>query len=331
MKQRKNPLFILVVLILVLMTLIIWSLNTGKMALAPNEIFQVLLGNGTAKENLIVFEFRLPKILLGIFVGIGMGISGCLMQSLLKNDMASPGTLGISSGSGVFVIFALMLGMRQESPLFLPIMAFIGGLLAALLIFIFSYQKGKHLSPLTLILTGVALGTGYDALTLLFSLRMDTEKFEFAQRWMAGSLWGDQWAYLVILMPSILLLSCWAYLHSTSLNALHLGNETAIGLGVSIKKEFLLLAFISILLSSISVAIGGNLFFVGMISPHIAKKLVGVNHKYSIPAAGLIGGIVIVLSDTVLRWSQLSGSIPVGLLITVISTPYFLYLLAKSR
>ena len=331
MKKRKNPLFILLLLSLFLIGLIIWSLNTGKMALTPNEIMQIILGNGTANAHLIIFEFRLPKILLGIFVGIGMGISGCLMQSLLKNDMASPGTLGISSGSGVFVIFALMMGMREVSPLMLPIMAFIGGLLAAGLIFIFSYQRGKQLSPLTLILTGVALATGYDALTLLFSLRMDTDKFEFAQRWMAGSLWGDQWSYLIFLIPCILILSLWAYFHSIHLNALHLGNESAIGLGVSVKKEFLLMAFVSILLSSVSVAIGGNFFFVGMISPHIAKKMVGVNHKYSIPASGLVGGIIILLSDTLLRASHLSGTIPVGLLITIISTPYFLYLLARSR
>lgn len=113
------------------------------MALTPNEIMQIILGNGTAKAHLIIFEFRLPKILLGIFVGIGMGISGCLMQSLLKNDMASPGTLGISSGSGVFVIFALMMGMREVSPLMLPIMAFIGGLLGCWADFYFFLSTRK--------------------------------------------------------------------------------------------------------------------------------------------------------------------------------------------
>jgi ABC-type Fe3+-siderophore transport system permease subunit len=169
----------------------------------------VILGKGTPKQNLIIMEFRLPRIILAVFVGIGMGISGCIMQSLLRNDMASPGTLGISSGSGLFV-----------------------------LIFLLSYRKNREISPSGLILTGVALGSGYGALTTLLTLKLDQNQMEFIQRWSAGSLWGDDWRYLAILVPWTAILCAYALYKSQVLNILNHGNETATGLGTAVKPEF---------------------------------------------------------------------------------------------
>jgi ABC-type Fe3+-siderophore transport system permease subunit len=154
---------------------------------------------------------------------------------------------------------------------------------------------------------------------------------EFAQRWGAGSLWGDDWGYIVILAPWVLILFTYVLYKSRMLNTLTLGNQTATGLGLPVKKEFLGLSLAAVALSSGSVALGGNFFFVGMISPHMARKLVGPNHKLLITASALSGAIIVLLADTITRTISFGTDIPTGIIITVLSTPYFLYLLAKSH
>jgi ABC-type Fe3+-siderophore transport system permease subunit len=325
--------FILGLMGLLIVLIAIISINSGKINLPPHEVLNVLLGKGTAKQNLIVFDIRLPRIVLGSLVGIGMGASGCIMQSLLRNDMASPGTLGISSGSGLFVLLFVVLFSAQgaSTALVLPLLAFVGGMTAAGLIFLLSYRSGKELSPTSLILTGVALGSGYGALTTLLTLSLNEKQLDFVLRWSAGSLWGDEWRYLFILIPWTLLLTGYVFYKSRMLNALHLGSQTATGLGVAVKKEFFQLLTAAVALSSGSVALGGNFFFVGMISPHLARKLVGPNHKLLLPASALSGAVIVLLADTITRIMSFGADIPTGIIITILSTPYFLYLLAKAN
>lgn len=329
----KKGIIILISLFVLLLVIVIVSMNAGKMNLSIAEVFDVLLGNGTDKQKLIVFEFRLPRIVLAILVGFGMGASGCIMQSLLRNDMASPGTLGISSGSGLFVLLFVVFvePMGLSFSFALPLLAFVGGLIAAALIFLLSYRRNRDISPTSLILTGVALSNGYSALSTLLTLKLDENQMTFMQRWNAGSLWGDSWNYIAMLTPCILILMAHVFYKSRILNTLNLGNQTAKGLGVAVKKEFLSLSIVAIALSSASVALGGNFFFVGMISPHVAKRLVGPNHKLLIPGSCLIGAIIIVLADTITRTISFGADIPTGIIITILSTPYFLYLLAKTN
>lgn len=334
-KQRfsmQRGLSVLALMLVIILVLVVVSMNSGKMNLTPGEVLNVILGKGTDKQNLIVFEFRLPRIVLSVLVGIGMGTSGCIMQSLLRNDMASPGTLGISSGSGLFVILYVVAFSTGgiSSAIAMPLLAFVGGMTAALLIFLLSYRRGKEVSPTGLILTGVALGSGYSAVTTLLTLKLDESQMEFVQRWYAGSLWGDNWKYLSVLGPWVLILFLFAIYKSKKLNVMHLGNQTATGLGVSVKKEFIALTMVSVALSSGSVALGGNFFFVGMIAPHMAKRMVGPNHKLLLPAASFAGAIIVLLADTIVRTISFGTDVPTGIVITILSTPYFLYLLAKA-
>ncbi|TWH57126.1 ABC-type Fe3+-siderophore transport system permease subunit [Desulfitobacterium sp. LBE] len=335
-KQRftmKRGIFILLTMLVLILVIAVIGINSGKMNLSPGEVLNVVLGQGTAKQHLIIFEFRLPRIVLALLVGLGMGASGCIMQSLLRNDMASPGTLGISAGSGLFVLFFVVYfslsGM--SSAIVLPLLAFVGGITAAALIFLLSYRRGVDMSPTGLILTGVALSSGYGALTTLLTLKLDQNQMDFMLRWQAGSLWGDDWQYLAILAPWTLILCAYVLYKSRVLNTLHLGNQTATGLGVAIKRKFLGLALAAVALSSGSVALGGNFFFVGMISPHMARKLVGPNHKLLLPASCLVGALVVLLADTITRTISFGMDMPTGIVITVLSTPYFLYLLAKAN
>ncbi|EPY2272472.1 FecCD family ABC transporter permease [Clostridium sporogenes] len=324
---------IILLLAIILLVVAVISVNSGKMNLSPSEVFNVLIGRGTDKQNLIVYNFRLPRIVLTMLVGIGMGTAGCVMQSLLRNDMASPGTLGISSGSGLFVLLFIVIFKVDSvsSAIALPLLAFVGGMTAAVLIFLLSYRRGKSISPTGLILTGVAVGSGYSAVTMMLTLKLDEKQMDFVQRWSAGSLWGDNWTYISILAPWVLILFLYVFYKSRILNTLNLGNQTATGLGVAVKREFIGLTVAAVALSSGSVALGGNFFFVGMISPHMARKFVGSNHKLLIPTASLVGSIIILLSDTITRTISFGSDIPTGIVITVLSTPYFLYLLVKSN
>ncbi|WP_434297255.1 FecCD family ABC transporter permease [Clostridium sporogenes] len=324
---------IILLLTITLLVVAVISVNSGKMNLSPSEVFNVLIGRGTDKQNLIIYNFRLPRIVLTMLVGIGMGTAGCVMQSLLRNDMASPGTLGISSGSGLFVLLFIVIFKVDSvsSAIALPLLAFVGGMTAAILIFLLSYRRGKSISPTGLILTGVAVGSGYSAVTMMLTLKLDEKQMDFVQRWSAGSLWGDNWTYISILAPWVLILFLYVFYKSRILNTLNLGNQTATGLGVAVKREFIGLTVAAVALSSGSVALGGNFFFVGMISPHMARKFVGSNHKLLIPTASLVGSIIILLSDTITRTISFGSDIPTGIVITVLSTPYFLYLLVKSN
>ncbi len=329
----KRGMFIFLTMIILMAAVAVISINSGKMNLTPGEVLNVILGKGTPQQNLIILEFRLPRILLSILVGVGMGISGCIMQSLLRNDMASPGTLGISSGSGLFVLIFVVLfsAKTASSAILMPLLSFMGGMTAAGLIFLLSYRKGKDISPTGLILTGVALGSGYGALTTLLTLKLDQNQMDFIQRWSAGSLWGDEWRYLAVLIPWTLILCGYVFYKAHILNILNLGNEAAAGLGVAVKPEFMGLTAAAVALSSGSVSLGGNFFFVGMISPHMARKLMGPNHKLFLPGSGLCGAIIVLLADTITRTISLGADVPTGIVITVLSTPYFLYLLAKAN
>ncbi|RGL36710.1 iron ABC transporter permease [Paenibacillus polymyxa] len=334
MKLSRNSRGISIILLLSVLTLLvaILSMNVGKMNLSPLEVLKVITGEGTSKQNLIVFEFRLPRIVLSVLVGIGMGISGCIMQSLLKNDMASPGTLGISSGSGLFVLLYITLFASEGllSPIILPGLAFAGGLTAAFLIFMFAFRRGRDISPTGLILTGVAMGSGYSALSLLLTLRLDKQQYDFALRWQAGDLWGDDWNYIMVLLPWVLAICFYVFYRSNTLNTLNLGNQTASGLGVAIKREFIGLTIAAVALASGSVALGGNFFFVGMVSPHLARRLVGPNHKLLLPTTALVGSLVILIADTLTRTISFGADIPTGIIITILVTPYFLYLLSRQ-
>lgn len=328
-QKQKNTLILLGILMIIIALI---GTNTGKMGVTPQEVWQTFLGKGTKQQEMIIYDFRLPRIFLATLVGIGMGVSGSLMQSLLKNDMASPGTLGISSGSGLFVLVYIAWFSNDSglSPYAIPLLAFIGGLISAVFIFLLAFKKGKLCSPTNLILTGVAVGSGYSALSMFITLRLEDRQMDFMQKWQAGNLWGDDWRYIKILFPIIIILLIWTLYKAKVLNVIHLGDETAIGLGVSVKQEFFKLSLSAIALSSASVALGGNFFFVGLIAPHMARKLVGSNHRIYLPAAAMLGGLIILVADTLTHMISFGSDMPTGLVITIISTPYFLYLLTKT-
>ncbi|MBK3495713.1 iron ABC transporter permease [Viridibacillus sp. YIM B01967] len=309
------------------------SMSTGFIRLTPMELIRTLFGMGTDKQNIILFDFRLPRIVISILVGMALAVSGSILQGVSRNALADPGILGINSGAGVAVmLFISFFPTTTAAPVFfLPILAFIGAGTTAILIYVLAYKRGEGISPTRLLLTGVAVAAGISAVMIVLTLRLSPENYQFVAVWMAGSIWGSNWSFVLALLPWILILLPIAYSKARVLNTLNLGEIPATGLGLAIEKERLILLAVAVGLAGASVSVSGGIGFIGLIAPHLARQLVGAKHQYLLPTAALVGSLLLITADTIGRWILEPSEVPAGIVVAVIGAPYFLYLLAKSK
>ena len=322
----------IVILLFVLMILVfLVGCNVGQYKMTVLEVFKTLFGQGDYYSNLALFEFRLPRLVLALLVGTGMGMAGVVMQNLLHNDLASPGTLGVSDGSGLFVtIYVALVKSKNSNPFILPILALCGGLLSAIIIFLLGSKRKQNLSPTRLIMTGVAMSAAYGALGTVMMYSLDRNQLEFLQRWQSGELWGTEWSYIAVLAVWVVLFGGIIYYKARTLNTINIGYDIAKGLGVNVKTEFIIFGICAVAISSASVAFGGNFFFLGLIGPHIARRLVGTNVKFLFPASAFVSAILILLADMLVMGVDIFINIPTGILVSILSVPYFIYLLIKE-
>lgn len=330
--KLKNTLVIIVFLVLIVMTFVV-SMNTGYIKLSPMEVMRTFLGMGTEQERLILFEFRLPRIILSILVGMGLAVSGCILQGITRNALADPGIIGINAGAGLMVIlFISFFPSTTDSPIFmLPILAFVGAGVTAGIIYLLSYKRHEGISPVRLLLTGIAVAAAISAAMIILTLRLSPENYQFVATWLAGSIWGSNWQFVLSLFPWLTILLIYVYLKANVLNVLNLGDLTAAGLGASIEKERRLLLAAAVGLAGASVSVSGGISFVGLIGPHLARQLVGARHQVLIPASALSGALLVLLADTIGRWILQPSEIPAGIVVAIIGAPYFLYLLSRLK
>ena len=304
----------------------------GPFSISIGDVLATLSGGGTARQQMVVFDFRLPRVCLAVLVGIGMGASGVIMQNLLHNDLASPGTLGVADGSSLFVtLYVALIAKQVDQPVLLPVLALVGGLISAVIIYMLGTKRKKPISSTKLVMTGIAMGACYGAIGTFAMYVLDESQLEFIQRWQAGELWGTEWPYIQILAVWLAAFGAVTMLQAKTLNAINLGFDIATGLGVNVKAAFLLLSFLAVGMSSSAVAFGGNFFFLGLIGPHIARRVVGTDARYLIPAAGVVSAAIIVLADILVGNVEFLINIPTGIFVSILSVPYFLYLLMKVR
>ncbi|WP_254776952.1 iron ABC transporter permease [Paenibacillus sp. yr247] len=324
--------WLVVLSVLIVMAFVI-SMNSGSIHLSLLDVGKTLFGGGTAKQHLILFHFRLPRIMLSILVGAGLAVSGCMLQGLTRNALADPGILGINAGAGFMVmIFISFLSASALTPLLLlPLMAIAGAAFAAVLIYLLAYRREQGLLPTRLILTGVAIAAGLSSATLVMSLRLKPEKYQFVATWFVGNIWGTNWTFVAVLLPWIVILLPYALYKAKVLDVFQLGEQTAKSLGLDVNRERIKLLAAAVALSGASVAIGGGIVFVGMIGPHLARQLVGPRHRLLLPGSALIGALLLIAADTIGRLVIPNMEIPTGIVVAVIGAPYFLYLLAKAK
>nr|WP_132371803.1 iron ABC transporter permease [Melghiribacillus thermohalophilus] len=338
MMQKENRFSfeskVIVLIVLIIVTFFI-SLNSGVIRLSLAEMVQTLLGRGTDNHHLLFFDFRMPRMILSILAGAALAVSGAVFQTITRNELADPGIIGINAGASVAIVtFIFLTGGTVESlsltsKVLLPIVAFSGAMLSAVLIYVFAWNRG--VSPLRLVLVGVALNAILSALLIVIQLQMEANNFMKALVWLSGSIWAANWDYVTVTVPSVLLLIPFVMCKSRSLNVLHLGDELSTGLGMRVERERQLLIILAVALAGSAVAVSGNITFLGLIAPHIARKLVGPQHERLIMTSALIGALLLLLADLIGRVIIMPSELPVGLVVSCLGAPYFLYLLMKSE
>ena len=333
-KQKKFIVLISLIIILTIITFII-SLNLGVVRIAPLDVFKTLLGMGTARDQLVLVDFRLPRMILSLLIGAGLAVSGAILQGVTKNDLADPGILGINTGAGFMVILFIYLfqgSMNSVSTLgifLMPLFALVGAVIAAFLIYVLAWKKG--IDPVRLILVGIGVNSGFGAAIVIFQLKMNPQDFMQAAVWLSGDIWGANWKFVTILAPLILLLLPFALYKAHTLNIMNLGDQVAKGLGIRVEKERRLLLLAAVALAGFSVAAGGGIAFLGLVAPHIAKRLIGPKHQLFLPITAMLGSFLLLLADTIGRNLLAPTQIPVGIVVAIFSAPYFIFLLMKAK
>ncbi len=332
-----NRRFKLTVLLLFLTLLFVFflSLSWGTYQISFIDIFKTLIGNGSKAQNMTIFSLRLPRIAVAILVGISLSTAGCILQSITRNELAESGMIGINAGASLFIVLLISYGQTNyydtlgDKALFLmPFVAILGALTSGLVIYFFSNKNG--INPTRLILTGIGVNVGINAFITLYQLNMAQSDYNQVLTWTSGSLWGSSWKFFYLILPFTILFSVLVAFKFKILDALDLGDELAIGLGVEVNKERKILGFYAVALAGIATAVAGNIAFLGLISPHIAKKLVGPVHKRQIPVSAFISCIIIIFADSISRNLFSPIEIPVGITISIVGVPYFIYLMMKE-
>jgi iron complex transport system permease protein len=327
-KQIKWLLIFTIIFIFVFLL----SISLGSSSVSFGRIFPTLFGQGSFKEEFILFSVRLPRVIVLALAGMALAMSGALLQSVTRNDLADPGIIGINAGAGVGITcFYLFVKTDMEHYAYvLPIVAFISALLTATLIYFFSFEKGKGIQPIKLVLVGVGFASALSGLMMILVSTAERNEVDFIAQWLAGNVWGADWPFILAILPWLLIGLPIVFYKANTLNILAMSEPTAIGLGINLTRERLLMIVIAVALAAAAVSITGGIGFIGLMAPHIAKRLVGPRHQLFLPIAILVGSILLMISDTIGRSMLESSAVPAGIVVAFIGAPYFIYLLKKN-
>lgn len=317
MNDPKKYLSILGVLAIVCFAL---ALMLGATFKSPVAVLQGLL-----THDFDIWQYRMPRAILAVLVGAALALSGTIIQGIIHNPLASPDILSINHGASLAAVTTLM--MMPGTPVWaLPVAACVGAAVAYLVLMLVA---GRQAGPLQMALIGVALSAFYAAITDYLMLSHPLE-VNTAMVWLTGSLWGRTWSFVEMGAPLLVLLLPLALLYSKTFDLLTLGEAKAATLGVNVSRDRFLLLGLAVLLAAVAVAIAGPIAFLGLVAPHLARKLVGGRHRVLLPAAMLTGAIILQVSDIAVRAIKPPLELPAGIFTALIGAPYFFYLLRRS-
>lgn len=301
------------------------SVLSGAVAIPVSALGDILSGGGDNASRQILLNIRLPRAIVAALVGMNLAVSGAVLQAVMKNPLADPHIIGISSGAGLAGIFVIVLFPALEY-LIVPT-AFFGAMLAAACIYILAWKNG--IRPLRIVLAGVAvssfLGAGISAILVLYS-----DRVHGALMWMVGGLAARSWPHVEIILPYAVIGFILAVCGAHYLNILQLGDDVAKGLGVNVELVRLVFTAIGALLAASAVSVAGLLGFVGLIVPHTVRLLTGSDYRFLIPSSALLGIAVVTYSDTLARVAFAPLELPVGIFMAALGAPFFLFLLRKE-
>ncbi|MFP4007779.1 MAG: FecCD family ABC transporter permease [Spirulinaceae cyanobacterium] len=319
----RYQLTIIVILLGILLTFLL-SLSMGSVSLTLTELWQAFWHQGNTVNQTIIWELRLPRVLAAFTVGAALGTSGALLQGMLRNALATPFLLGISAGAGLVVVVLITLNVF----LFLiPIAAWVGAILTTGLVYLLA-KVGNEIQVERLILGGVAISSLFGAIQTTLLLLSEDGRIQQALNWIVGSLNGRGWSDLTLSFPYIAIALIGACLLSRSLNVLHLGDELAVGLGMSLARSRLLIGGTATLLAASAVSIAGLIGFIGLLVPHGVRALLGNNdYRLLVPLSAVAGAMVLALADLLSRLGAVE--LPVGAVTALVGSPLFVWLLYR--
>jgi len=300
------------------------SIRLGTYTLSFEEIWAAFQPDD--KNYLTLMEYRLPRAVLAILLGGALAISGVLVQSVVRNPLASPDILGINNAAGLVAVSVLMF-LPNLAFYWMPIFAFLGGVLSFVILWIVC---GFNFRPIKMAIIGVALSALWAAISHYLMLTNPVE-INTAMLWLTGSLWGRSWSYLNVVLPWLLVLLPLPFIFCRDLDTLGLGENKASTLGVTVNKVQISVLVLAVALSTTAVAICGPIAFLGLVAPHLARRLVGGRHRTLLPAALIIGALLLQLSDILARVIDPPTELPAGILTAIIGAPYFFYLLMRTK
>ncbi|WP_020615692.1 FecCD family ABC transporter permease [Paenibacillus daejeonensis] len=324
----KNTL-LLIAAIAVLWILTVLSIAYGALSLPIFEVVAAFFGGGDPQSHMLVHRLRLPRTLVAILVGGGLGVAGALMQGVFRNPLASPDIMGVGGGASAAAVAFLTLTGGAFSIHWLPVAAISGAFVTAALIYILGWRGGS--SPHRLILIGVGISTAMSALTTFLLISGSSFKASQVLNWLTGTVYGASWVEVYVLLPWVAVCLPLAWLTARKLNVLALGDPVASGLGDPVNRSRLFVLLISVLLAGAAVGMAGAVGFIGLMAPHIARSLVGVRYQWIIPMSALIGASLMVGADMIGRLAFMPYDLPAGIFTAAIGAPFFFYLLYRSR
>ncbi len=331
--------FFLLLMIFIMLAIALVAIASGSSGLTLGEVCNTLIGNGTAKTRVVVFNLRLPRVVTAIVAGIGLAAVGCVMQSILRNPLASSSTLGVSQGAAfgaAFAIIALDAGMQSQTldgvaisnPYTTSLCAFVGSMFSTMVVL--GLSRFKKITPQTMILSGVALSSLFSGGTTLLQYFADDVKVAAVVFWTFGSLGSTSWREIIIMTVVVTGAVVFFMFNRWNYNALQSGENTAKGLGVNTDRLMISSMIVCSLTASVIVSYIGIINFIGLIAPHLMRRVVGSDYRYLLPASALMGSVLLLLSDTIARLVVQPVILPIGAITSFLGAPLFLYFIFKG-
>ena len=312
---------------------ILLSLSMGYARSSFLDVIDLILGQSSSAMTFIMTTIRLPRIIACLFGGASLAISGMLLQTLTKNPLADSGILGINTGAGFMIALVIgYLNITSASAIsLLPFMAMLGGIATIATVYLMARKKNHGISPTRLIVTGVGVSTMLSGVMVSITSTLSPDKMDYIISFLSGKVSGATWENISLFAPIFVLLWIITYSRSRYLNIMALNEQTALALGLDLKRERLITIILSTTLAALSVVMIGNITFVGLVAGHITRRFMGGDHRIILPFGMMTGMILLLVADTIGRVLLVGSGIPTGLIVSCIGAPYFLWLISKTK
>ena len=311
---------------------ILLSLSMGYARSSFLDVIDLILGQSSSAMTFIMTTIRLPRIIACLFGGASLALAGMLLQTLTKNPLADSGILGINTGAGFMIALVIgYLDMTSASDIsLLPFMAMLGGIATIATVYLMARKKNHGISPTRLIVTGVGVATMLSGVMVSITSTLSPDKMDYIISFLSGKVSGATWENIALFAPFVLL---WLITYSRSryLHIMALNEQTALALGIDLKRERLITIILSTALAALSVVMIGNITFVGLVAGHITRRFMGGDHRIILPFGMMTGMILLLIADTIGRVLLVGSGIPTGLIVSCIGAPYFLWLMSKTK